>query len=156
MNRIIKTSLLSLGLAFGEAHVSIAGPIAQPTDASDKTTDAKKEASADTTIPASSNKQEIRQKRKEERTRKLLETSEASLKDLEIKVATASDIIKKKANLALAHAKLELEAAKDVDFSESIAFHARRCKQYLFRAKDVLEGKDVIAKEKSEPKKNQE
>ena len=76
------------------------------------------------------------------------------LKDIEAKIATASDLVKKKATLVLAHAKLELEAAKDKDFADTAAFHARRCKQYLFRAKDILEGKDVKTKESSGSKKS--
>lgn len=147
MNTILKTSLLSLGIAFG----TFEGVSAQPADAS---TDAKKEAPAAPKATSSSNKQEIREKRKEERTKKLLEGSETSLKDIEAKIATASDLVKKKATLVLAHAKLELEAAKDKDFADTAAFHARRCKQYLFRAKDILEGKDVKTKESSGSKKS--
>lgn len=145
MNTIIKTSLLSLGLAFATVLMANA-------ETKETSTEAKKEAPVDPKATSSSNKQEIRQKRKEERTKKLLETSEATLKEIETKIAAASDLVKKKATLVLAHAKLELEAAKDVDFSESVAFHARRCKQYLFRAKEILEGKDVKAKEFSESK----
>lgn len=151
MNTLFKASFLSLSLILGAGTQTIAAPLTQPADAADASTETKK--SDDKAKTSSSTKQEMRQKRKEERARKLLENSEETLKELEAKLANASDLVKKKATLAIAHAKLELEAAKDGDFAESLSFHARRCKQYLFRAKDILEGKEDKTKAKEESTK---
>lgn len=137
---------LALGLASG---LILTAESAQKNESQVATaqTDTAQKASSPST------KQEIRKKRKEERARKLLASSEETLKELETKAASTSDLIKKKATLALSHAKLELDAAKDEDFSETLSFHARRAKQYLFRAKEIIEGKDIKKQTEKAPEK---
>lgn len=153
MNKYIKTSLLSMGLAIG-AGVTGSYGAAAPAENKEASAEVKADTQKDAKPASSSNKQEIRGKRKAERTKMLLTTCETDIKDLETKVAGAKDIAKKQGTLSLAHAKLEAEAAKDTDLAESAPFHARRCKQHISQGKNALEGKYLKTRETRAEKKN--
>lgn len=123
-----------------------------PTDAS-----AKAETtitSEETKIATDSSKEERRLKKKLERAKALIEGNLAEMKELEVRISQAQDSLKDRATLALAHAKLELEAAQNPKFADDILWHARQGKRYLQRSKYILEGK--IAKFKEERKKAKE
>jgi hypothetical protein len=148
MNHFLKISFLSMAFALGSAHDSMAAP--QKMGASEPISESK----APEAKPGAT-RQEFRQKRKEERLKKLLERCEADIKTLETKVNGESGVLKKKLTLNLSHAKLEAEAAKDPDLEQSVSFHIRQCKRYLFRAKDILEGKELnIKQDEQKPQKN--
>lgn len=146
MNYTLKISLLSIcltGLSYAESAHS-------GTSLKTETVS----SSMDVKIATDSSKDERRQKRKLERAKTLLEANLVEMKELETKISHASEDLKDRANLALAHAKLELEAAQNPKFADDIFFHARQGKRYIQRAKYVLEGK--IAKFKEDRKKAKE
>lgn len=153
MNQFIKTSLLSMGLAIG-AGVTGSYGAGDPAENKEPVAEVKADTQKDAKATSSSNKQEVREKRKAERSKKLLETCEKDIKELETKVADAKDVAKKQGTLSLAHAKLEAEAAKDADLAQSAPFHGRRCKQYISRGNDALAGKFLKAQETRAEKKN--
>lgn len=140
MNRILKASLLSVCLTNAVC-----------AEATDKAKEATTAVSAEATSNKSTDaKHSAREARKLEKAKKLLENCTADYKDLETKVAAADTNQKKKdATLALAHAKLDLDAAKDSEFGASIMWHTRQCKRHLLRAKDILEGKERVSRSQS-------
>ncbi len=100
----------------------------------------------------SKSRDEKKAEKKAERAHKVLEKCDASLKDSEEKgkVLTGSD--KKMFDLFVAHAKLEMDAAKDPDMKEHALSHARHCKRFMTNAHKYLKS-DAKEHTKAEEKK---
>lgn len=79
---------------------------------------------------------------KAERAHKVLTTCESNLKDSEEKGKALTGVDKKMFDLSVAHAKLEMTAAEDVDMKDHSLKHARHCKRYMADAHKYLKHTD--------------
>jgi len=75
------------------------------------------------------------------------------LKEAEEKGKSLTGSDKKMFDLFVAHAKIEMTAAKDVDMKEHSLSHARHCKRYVANAHKYLKSPSVKEDVKSEEKK---
>lgn len=161
MNNLFK--LLSVSLCFvgaGFAETTPIAPEAPEKAALEKAAPEKAEKKATTpaaesAIATEAARDEKRLKRKMERAKQLLENNFQEYKDTEGKFLARTDItdvVKKKIQLALSHAKLELEAAQDPALVDDILWHTRQAKRYIQRSKYVLEGKLDQFKERAKEK----
>ncbi|MBX3457680.1 MAG: hypothetical protein KF820_04905 [Candidatus Paracaedibacteraceae bacterium] len=100
----------------------------------------------------SKSRDEKKAEKKAERAHKVLEKCEASLKESEEKGKALTGSDKKMFDLFVAHAKLEMEAAKDVDMKDHALSHARHCKRFMANAHKYLKSESK-EQAKSEEKK---
>lgn len=100
----------------------------------------------------SKSREEKKSEKKAERAHKLLEKCEASLKDSEGKGKDLTGSDKKMFDLFVAHAKLEMDAAKDPEMKDHALSHARHCKRFMANAHKYLksDSKETV---KTEEKK---
>ncbi len=100
----------------------------------------------------SKSRDEKKAEKKAERAHKVLEKCESSLKDSEEKGKALTGSDKKMFDLFVAHAKLEMDAAKDPEMKDHALSHARHCKRFMANAQKYLksDSKDPV---KSEEKK---
>lgn len=118
MKNFILTSLIATGLSFS----AIASEPAKPAEAPQATVEAKKEEA----------KTHLHHKMtKEERLAQKLKEAEDLMASLTEKVKTLSDAEKAPAELALAHAKLELDAAKNEHLKAHAMSHINKAKRFL-------------------------
>lgn len=153
MKQLLKYSLLSaqlISFAWAETPAESSKAPEAPAEApkpTETTTETTKtdETPVDTTSKATpakadedSAKLEARKMRRLERAKKVQESCSNELKELESQVQQASGVQKKKAELAIKHAKLDLEYSQDSELANESLWLARQCKKNLFKTKKIL------------------
>jgi len=118
MKSFILTSLIATGLSFS----AMASEPAKPAEAPHAATEAKKDE-----VKAPTHHKMT----KEERLAHKLKEAEDLMTSLTEKAKTLADVEKASAELALAHAKLELEAAKNEHLKAQAMSHINKAKRFL-------------------------
>lgn len=112
---------------------------------------AKETEKAEQKAPESTSKTADRTEKNKEarakRAQKVLEVCEKAVADAELETKSLAGVEKKEADLSLAHAKLEMEAAKDPEMAEKMMYHARRCKHYAGKNAAKISKTDKSVKE---------
>ncbi|AIK97025.1 hypothetical protein [Candidatus Odyssella acanthamoebae] len=102
-----------------------------------------------------SERDEKKSAKKAERTHKVLEACEEALKKAEGHGKLLTGIDKKMFDLFIAHAKLEMDAAKDPEMADHMMKHARSCKRYVGNATKLEKQDDKTADHHKEIKEEE-
>jgi hypothetical protein len=116
---------------------------------------AEKAETSSKTKPTGEDKTDKKATRQAERAQKMLTACETTLAELEAKEKSLASSDKKMVDLAIKHAKLEQDAAKDPEMADHKMYHVRQCKRYLSQASKHAKNaeKSPDAKETAEEKK---